>query len=183
MDLYTAPYAKTLRSIGQALEMLHLESFELESDGNDCLVRGIFQPASPGESQPQNVQAGPLPGIWRKLRREDHKQTGFSLVPWSSLVLELRYTPAEIERLEREGQARRRDPHGTPDANSLSQLLRAIGAYLDSKGVRLVGISRRDRFVTLQYQMGRRNRQEEFLTPSSLHDLWASMYLRRSPRA
>ena len=178
MDPYAAPYAKSLRSIGQALERLHLESFELESDGNDCLVRGVFDPAPQGEP-PQGSEKGPLPGIWRKLRRQDHAQTVFSPVPWSSAVLELRYTPEEIERLEREGQSRRRDRHGTPDAASLSQLLRAVGAYLDSKGVRLVGISRKEQLVTIRYQTGRHDRQEQ-LSPSSLRDLWRSMYLRRA---
>ncbi|MGH7830296.1 MAG: hypothetical protein ACREP8_08960 [Candidatus Binatia bacterium] len=181
MDPY-APYAMKLRSIGQALEMLHLESFELESDGSDCLVRGVFDPTSYGEL-PEGRQQGPLPGIWRRLRRQDHAQTGFSPVPWSSVVLELRYTPEEIERLEREGQARRRDPHGTPDADSLSQLLRAVGAYLDRKGVQLLGVSRKGQFVTIRYQTVPSNRHEEELTPSYLRDLWRSMYLRRGPRA
>jgi hypothetical protein len=178
MDPYAAPYAKSLRSIGQALEMLRFEAFDIESDGDDCLVRGVFQPSE--DRAPEDLHSGPLPGIWRKLRRQDYAQAGFSPVPWSAIVLELRYTPEEIDRLDHEGQARRRDPHGTPDADSLSQTLRAVGAYLDTKGVRLVGISRKNPFVIIRYQTPLQNRQEEQLTPTSLRDLWRTMYLRRA---
>ena len=179
MDPYSTPYGKTLRSIGQALEVLHLEAFELESEGDDCLVRGELQPEPLEKSSPQDLQKGALPGIWRRLRSHESKPTGFSPAAQSTVSLELCYTRGEIAQLESEGRARRCNPHGIPDPQNLSQILRAVGTYLDGKGVRLLGLSRQFHRVTLHYELGLRRRQHELLPGSFLHDILACMYLQR----
>jgi hypothetical protein len=49
-------------------------------------------------------------------------------------TFELRYTAVDVGRLEREGWAKRINSTGMPDFLSLSQVLRAVGCYVDLKG-------------------------------------------------
>src|SRR2546422_8260153 len=75
----------------------------------------------------------------------------------SSKSLELRYTPEDIGRLERQGRARRSDPSRTPDFSSLSQVLRAIGHYVDRKDGYLLEVSKKApslgaRVLSVQYK-------------------------------
>jgi hypothetical protein len=52
-------------------------------------------------------------------------------------VLKLQYSPERITVLDREGQARRRQTKSTFRFDSLPEILRAIGKYLDSKPAKL----------------------------------------------
>ncbi|TMA09619.1 MAG: hypothetical protein E6J89_12520 [Deltaproteobacteria bacterium] len=100
----------------------------------------------------------------------------------SSQPVEFRYTREDIERLEQEAQARRRDPSRTPDFTSLSQLLRTVGDYLDARDGRLLGISRRSPLLTIEYETGQRRRREEEHLASSFYDLSVRMYKQRKRR-
>ncbi|MGH7775360.1 MAG: hypothetical protein ACREQA_24305 [Candidatus Binatia bacterium] len=161
------PYAQTLRAIGQSLELLHIESFDLESRGNDYLVRGK------ASAPPRDIQEKVLWVFWR-LKDRNPEQTWPSpqAVPEGFGLL---YTPEQIDRLENKGRARRHDPHGMPDASSVSQILRATGAYLDAKGARPLGISRREQEVTVRYETteGRGAMEEHAL--SFFHDFGSRM--------
>ena len=42
--------------------------------------------------------------------------------------MDLNYSPGDVRRLEREGQAQRRSTGQTPEANTLPQILRASAA-------------------------------------------------------
>jgi hypothetical protein len=95
----------------------------------------------------------------------------------------LRYTPADIDRLDREGQAKRSDPSGMPDFRSLSQLLRAVGDYLEHKDARLLGVSRQAGVVPLvaiEYKTEQRQLKEEEYLSSDLYDFCLRMYKQRS---
>jgi hypothetical protein len=65
---------------------------------------------------------------------------------------QLRYSPKDVDRLEREGRARRRNPNGMPDLYSMSQLLGALGAYIIRRNARLLAISWREESVNVVYQ-------------------------------
>jgi len=98
--------------------------------------------------------------------------------------LELRYTPEDIGRLEREGRAKRSDPSRTPDLSTLSQALRAIGQYIDRKEARFVRLSRQVpsgaiSLLSVEYQTGMRERKKEELRASGLYDLSVRMYKQR----
>jgi len=175
-------YAESLRTIGQALETLKLGAFALKRDGNNCVVQGEAQFRVPGEQLLRN-EINALPGVWVKLQRQRREQEQCSPTSDSPMALELSYSPADIAQLEREGQARRRDPDGIPYPNSLPQLLRAVGTYLDSKGARLLGLVKRKDRVTIYYDMGTRRCYQEHLTGSHLHEISVLMYLRRTIRA
>jgi len=98
--------------------------------------------------------------------------------------LELRYTPEDIGRLERQGRAKRSDPTGTSDLSTVSQALRAIGEYIDRKDCRLLRISRQIPsgavpLLSIEYQTGTRDRKTEEVRASGLYDLGVRMYKQR----
>jgi hypothetical protein len=99
----------------------------------------------------------------------------------SSERVELRYTHEEVEELERQGRARRGGSTKIPDFTSLSQVLRAIGDYLDGKDSRLLAISSRAPSFTIEYETGQRFRQEEEHLASAFYDRSVRMYKQRSP--
>ncbi len=146
-------YAKLLRAIGQALEELSFQTFKLESDGDDYLVQ--------------------LRGV---------RPTWQRLLGRYPATVQVRYTPEDIDRLEREGQARRRDPHGMPDPFSLPQIMRGVGTYVDSKCAQLLKVSRQHQnMVTVQYETDL-GKEEERLMISDLYDIWLHMYKNRTSR-
>jgi hypothetical protein len=150
-----ATYAYALRAIGQAMNEQQLEDFDLEIHNNEFLVRG----------EKKKMRKG----ILQKLRR-----------PPASLVL--RYTLEDVEELDHEGQLKRRDPNGVVDFYSLPQVLRTVGAYLDLKNARLLGVHRRGSRLTIEYEKLAGKRSTEEHSVPSFYDLFVKLYLRRSSR-
>lgn len=166
--------SKTLRVIGDALEALRAEMIDVRCEGENYIVR------AKSRRQPSKISLV-----------KDLRKSGFRVLwqilpgryPWkrSSVALELFYTPKDVERLEYAGQMRRGNG-GMPDPYSLATALRTIGAYIDSKGGRLLQISRRDELMIIRYETLRGDRCTEELTASSLYALFVRMYLKRSDR-
>ncbi|TMA12924.1 MAG: hypothetical protein E6J89_03190 [Deltaproteobacteria bacterium] len=95
--------------------------------------------------------------------------------------VEFQYKSEDVERVNRERQRMRSGAPRMPDFRRLSQLLRAVGSYIESKNGRLRGISKQPKSVPLfviQYDSGKR-RQEEAYPASALQDLGLRMYKRR----
>ena len=180
--IHTATYAQPLRAIGQTLEVLHVEAFEIESQGDNYLVRGRIEGPALEKAMPQEVKESSLRVVWGKLRGRSPEPSGPSQLPPSSMGFHLRYSSEDIDRMEQEGQARRRDPHGALDPYSVSQLLRAVGAYVDHKAARLLGLSWRDQSVSLVYEAAQGRRELEVLRLFSVYDFWVRMSVRRSKR-
>jgi hypothetical protein len=96
--------------------------------------------------------------------------------------VQLNYGPSDIERLEQQGQSRRRNSHAMPDTYSPSQVLRAAGAYLDRKRAKLQELSKLDGIIKVRYDTALGSTTEE-LTVSYLYDMAVRLYMRRSDRA
>jgi hypothetical protein len=167
-------YAQPLRAIGQALETLNIQSFEMEPVGDDFFVRGIIPV----------THAGLRRTVWGKLGYQDaqkREDVGASELKVDSPV-ELLYELKDIERLEEQGRSRRINPHGTANPTSLSQVLRCIGAYLNQKRARLLKLSRDAESVLVEYETSLGTNTKEVLSLSELYDLWVRMYLQRAER-
>ncbi len=104
-------------------------------------------------------------------------------VPSSAETFEWRYTSEDIERLEREGKARRSDSGGMPDFLSLSQILRGVGCYVDLKGGYIQRTSKEDQVVTIEYTTGLSQHNRAVCPVSTLYDLCVRMYIQRSSRS
>jgi len=169
-------YAQTLRAIGQDLEKQDFSTFELKIQEESALVRGkrLVEPVR----EPIQADSGGLRAAWARFSGRS-QSAAVQLVPEpASEDLELSYRVEDVERLESEGEARRKSPDGVPDANTLSQMLRAIGSYIDRKGGRLITLKWRGNDIVFQYwtQLGLKT---DTLENSSIYDLCVHLYKRR----
>ncbi len=176
-------YACHLRAIGQDLENLRLTRFNLECSGNLYLVW----------PRTDNVDSPPLTSLlanrrFRKLwtdRVQPRSQGREEYVTVSPLrrMKRYSYTPREIESIEQAGRRRRRLDSAASDGHSLSQLLRTVGALVNQRNQRLLGISWEEVAVNVVFENDRGQREIEVFRPDHLYDLWVRMYLRRNNRA
>jgi hypothetical protein len=157
---FTSAYAQALRAIGQAMDVWHFEDFDVESYENSFFVRGIVRSAQPQKSSL-------LQAMFRKSRDRDAR------------FIELRYTPDDVQRLEQEGQSRRRDANGMPDFYNVSQILRTVGAYVDSKRTRMRKLYKRGMKLTVEYETAEGLPNIEEHTVSSFYNFFVHMYLHR----
>jgi hypothetical protein len=162
-------YARDLRAIGQALEDKNLTSFALEVEAGSYVARGTRLEPDSGWSL-----VGGLRDLVSSLTGGSRR---------SSNEVELRFTADGIDRIEDGGRAKRRDSHSTPDAHSVSQLLRGAGAYLDRRrNVSLLGITVEDRWVTLRYVNADGRIEQTKQDLEFFYNYWVKMYLQRRNR-
>jgi hypothetical protein len=101
----------------------------------------------------------------------------------STCQIDLRYSPEDIQQLEFEGRAKRKESHQMPDPFSLSQILRGAGSYLDKRTeTNLVGITVEDQWMTLRYKTQDGRLEEAKQNVEFFYNYWVKMYLRRSNR-
>lgn len=151
-------YDKDLRAIGQALEGRKITGFELKNQAGRYVVHGAGD-------QPSSV----LASLRRWLR-------GGKTDPSGSIS----YTAQDIERIEQEGIKRRVRAGRLPDFYSLSNTLRTLGAYLDSKDAELLELHIRPLTVTLLYQNSDGHPQMEDRTIASFFNVFTEMHGKRS---
>lgn len=97
----------------------------------------------------------------------------------------LRFMPAHIDRLDREGRAKRSAPHGVPDFRSYAELLRAVGDSVKAKESRLLEISKdEDALIyAIHHETEQGRRIEEKYLSSDAYDLCIRMYKQRTTAA
>ncbi len=168
-------HAQILRVIGQALNKLHVQAFELKVQDNKYFLRGESKKPLLKKSRIQNGLKGQLWALWRRFQCPYKAKR-------PSVVFELHYTPQDINDLESKGRARRQDPKGMPEAYSLCEILRVVGAYVDLKGARLLEVSKQGQWVTIRYQTAQDRTHMEKVEISSFYAIFVRMYLQRSDR-
>jgi hypothetical protein len=164
-------YAKELRTLGQTLEAHQISAVEVEIDSGVYFVHGKATGLKPGQTS------------LARLVRDFLFGTDPNSVVKDGEDVTLRYTTNEIQQLDDDGRAKRKDANKTPDPYSLSQVLRGAGAYLDNRHeTKLVGVTVNDRWVTLRYRTveGRIEQAKEDI--EYFFNYWVKMYLRRKNR-
>jgi len=165
MTVSTLSLAQSLRVIGQALEPLQVDRFELEKSSDEYVV---WMHRNDSADKPARGQ-GFIDKLVKKVWGPDSAGAISNLVKFPS---------SEIHRLDNEGRLRRRRLSAMPDTHSLSLGLRALGGYLDREGAADFAISWTAQSITVSYKQ----KQESF-TLANLYDLGIHMYLRRSSRS
>jgi len=127
----TRRYDEELRAIGQALEAKDISVFELKQTADNYIIEGTLD------------QTGSLRSKVRQWLRQLHSRSNTA-----SLALGL----ADVERLSQAGRAKRSDSERLPSFQSVSSILRTIGAYLDSREVKLLELQKRRISITLLYR-------------------------------
>lgn len=175
-----AEYAQSLRSIGQALESLRVDDFDLEVDGESFLVRcSIPWPKDAVTEQPD--QASLLRHVWGVMPRETTFELNLRVTSrFKATDIDLHYTSKDVDRLDEEGKAKRSDHPVEIRPPSLSQFLRTIGAYVSQKPARLLKISRRNDSVSIQYESLSGEKNDESLSVDDLYDLCSWMSMKRA---
>jgi hypothetical protein len=151
-------YGEDFRSIGQALEAKNVGSFELKRLGEWYVLQGV--PAGDGSVRSKLHKF--------KLRFRSGSDA-------ESLTLAL----SDVEELSRKGKAKRLIPGRMPDFRRLSNTLRTIGAYLESKQATFIELKVRPLTVTLSYKDNDGQQQMEDRTIGSFYRLSLDLYERR----
>jgi hypothetical protein len=110
-------HSKSLRVIGQSLEVAKIPAFEIEADGPNYVVKSEL-----------------LTGTGEWVLRHALSRNDFSEGParQSTVKRSVRFTPGDISRLDSQAQLQRHRNSPQPEAyRRLSQLLRTLGDHLD----------------------------------------------------
>ena len=174
-------YQKSLRAIGQGLETLGVERFELETHSDTFVVHGYCK----GLRSDRALRPSLLREAFRYLRQSPKpRASGQTRRGGSSSSFEftgLRFTRKDVDRFELKGKAVSVNGAGTPNPHRLSQVMRLAGAYLDYKGSHLVKLAWQSGCITLWRKDGFREQSKDIFTPENLYDFWVHQYKRRKP--
>jgi hypothetical protein len=157
--------AQALRVVGQDLDVLGVDSFELAKWGDDYIV----WPKRSEFTRKLSAEKGFLSKITLKLL--GHHDSA------KELPNRLYFTRAEIISADMQRRLRRRSPGSPPDGRDLSFVLRVLGDYVDRKNAGQFTISWSKNSITMTY-----DQKQESFTSDNLYDFGIRMYLRRSTR-
>lgn len=166
------PYAESLRAIGQSLEMVHVENFRLEKEGDSYVVRS--EALTPtrlwilSNSLAEDVRDSPPP---------DPKSTQLTVGEGSFC-----YRPPDIAKLDAQ-ERRKRQSHAFTQMpqRTLAQLLRTLGEHLDTKEATTFHISCTPDLMSVDYQMPNGVSERKDFTVERLHKLALYSRFRRQP--
>jgi len=161
-------HARSLRAIGQSLEVTGIGAFEIENDGGTYIVRSDSM--TPNE-------------VWILHNCIDGSSLSRRIAKSASAEVSLRVTSADIERLDAQGQKKRGgSPSQLPLTLRLSQLLRTIGDHLDRTEVSAFHIAWLPRAIEVDYKEQRGEADSRTFTAEKLQQLGSHARLRRANR-
>lgn len=165
-------HAKSLRVIGQSLEMLRLQEFGLEKRGDFFIVQSESLTATH-----QWILRDHLAKQFLDSTVSDPKTTLPAIGDgWVC------YGPLDIARLN-EREQKKRDPRGVeqnPKADRLAELLRTLGEHLDSKGATAFKILWALKSVSVDYRTPNEVQERKDFTVEKLQQLASYSRFRRS---
>ena len=177
----TICYEHILRAIGQGLESLSLEAFDLEVVGETFSVQG-----TPTRKESEKPTIAPLNAFKKAFlsichtpKKSASSETPAERIPGASGLLRLQFTQADIDKLERDGQALRSDWERSPLSHSLPHVLRTVGWYVDHKKGQLQKISRNGETLRVSYIGWLGAEKVETLALMQIYDMWVHLYKRR----
>jgi len=131
-------HSKSLRVIGQSLELAKIPAFELEADGPNYVVTS--------DSLTQT-------GEWVLRHALSRNDSSEQTTRKSTVTRSVQFSPADISRLDNQAQQQRRRSSSQPGASGkLSQLLRTLGDHLDQSNVCAFHISWVSASVSVYFQ-------------------------------
>jgi hypothetical protein len=174
-EVRTMLHAKSLRGIGESLEMLRLRAFSLEKNGDYFILRSESLTSTHEwivrNNLAETVLDAPAP---------DPVSTQLTVGDgW------LCYGPLDIARLNaRQGKTPdNRRFQQTRDADKLAQLLRTLGEHLDSKGATAFKICWAADSVSVEYQTPNGVSERKDFTVEKLQQLASCSRFRRPSRS
>jgi hypothetical protein len=144
----TRHYDEELRAIGQALEASGISVFELKRVKALYVIEGVPDQANSLHSQ-----------VRQWLRRFHRRSTNAPMILGA----------IEVEQLSQAGRTKRVKPGQLTDFRTVPNILRTVGAYLDSKEVELLMLQKRRISITLSYQDKTGQKRQEDRSISSFY--------------
>ena len=167
---YQMGHAKSLRVIGQSLEVAKLRVFELQTDGANYVL------SSDSLSRT---------GEWILRHALSRDNPSDQRAPQSTVSRVLSFGQSDISRLDEQAQKLRRNdssPH-TESYSRLSQLLRTLGDHLDQTKVSTFQISWTPDSVSVVFESVDRQSDSRTFTTEKLQELGSHLRFRRSSRS
>jgi|SRR5688500_844960 hypothetical protein len=166
-----------LRTIGQGLESLDVEDFDLQGEGHDYFALGIRRGQAASAKAAQSGATGlrnTLLASWQNLTGQA-SSTRKLLEPGPG-VLRILFTTEGILKLAAAGITRRSPSSvGVPDFTKLAQALRMVGERVDAEAARLLTVSKRGDRIAFAYAIAAGHRTEEWRL-SQLYGRWLGTY-------
>jgi hypothetical protein len=170
-----------LRAVGQGLESLDIEDFDLRAEGEGYFALAVPRTAA---SAPAPTSAGlkqAFQNAWRSFTGQIDKTDADTKI--TSVALRVLFTPEGILRLEREGKAKRNeDSAGVPNLSKLAQILRMVGEYVEAKSGRLLKVRKRRDRISFEYEIASNKRVTEEWNLVQLYEFWLKASDRRQER-
>ena len=152
-------YDEELRAIGQALEAKGVTGFELYKLKAGYFIKDLREHTPSFHSTLRD---------W--LRGQRHGNIEFA-----TYGFELK----DVAELSKNGRARRSKQGQPIQFTDLSNMLRTIGAYLDSKGAELIELHKRPISMTLVYRDKSGHEYREERPVSSFYNFFLQLYVKR----
>lgn len=172
-------HSRILRVIGQVLEPLRPEAYEVVSYGNCYLVRCRVKEDEANKKE-EEKKIRRLPAFLRLWREEEKPRAPEISSQETRMNVEFLYSLEDIERLDEERRAPRRDPNAMPDAYSFSNTLRAVGELLERKpNAKLLFASNHGQEIAILYETAGGVRHMEEYPISMLYDDWVRRYVKK----
>ena len=151
-------YSQTFRVIGQSLEERDVRDFSLTWEADEFVVRG-------------------RPNAQLKQHWID-KFLGKKVVSTAKSV-EIHYSLKSLLWLQIRGEALRKNPNQIPDYFRLSQTLRTVGRYVDTRYMQLLSLRLSGGTFYLEFQERSGNRRVEQHGLGSFENYFVRTYLQR----
>jgi hypothetical protein len=172
-------YSRILRVVGQKLEPLRPETYEVVCYGNCYLVRCRVKEDSQGQKEEEKKVRG-LAAFLRLWREPEDPSVAERPNESTSMNVEFLYSVEELNHEDEERKDPRRDPNAMLDPYSLSNTLRAVGAFLDRKpDIKLLFASNRGQEVVILYETKGGVRHLEEYPISTIYEFWVKEYVKK----
>jgi hypothetical protein len=172
-------YSTLLRVIGQALDPLRPQTYEVVSYGDCYLVRCRVKEDAKTKKEEEKKTRG-LAAFLRLWREPENPSIRENPADGTSMNVEFLYSLEELKRQDEEHKKPRSDPSAMPEPHSLSNTLRAVGEFLDRKpDAKLLFASNHGQEVVILYETTGGVRKLEEYSISTLYDFSIKRYVKR----
>jgi hypothetical protein len=172
-------YSRILRVIGQKLEPLRPETYEVVCYSDCYLVRCRVKEDSQGKKEEEKKVRG-LAAFLRLWREPENPSVVEKPNDGASMNVEFLYSLEELSRQDEQSKEPRPDSNVMPDPHRLSNTLTAVGEFLDRKpNSKLLFASHRGQEVVILYETHQGVRQLEEYPVSAIYEFWVREYIKR----
>jgi hypothetical protein len=170
-------YSRILRAVGQKLGPLRPETYEVVCYGNCYLVRCRVKEGSQDKKAEEKKVRG-LGAFLRVWREQENRTTPENPNTGTSMNVEFLYSLEELSGQDEEREEPRDDPNAMSDPYSLSNILGAIGEFLERKSyAKLLFACSHGQEVVILYETKDGARNLEQYPVSTIYEFWIKRYV------